>query len=107
MARPYKLFDDLLKEAQQLQGKNVDIQRLATNLSNIAKLSNTDALEHYKEIGWLIIYYYYSSNNGIIPSVFPYEVKIMIGGKGILGELLKLPPLLLSTISVYIEKWHE
>jgi hypothetical protein len=106
MARPYPLYDELLKRAEARVEKTIDIKRVCKTITNISlSLSQEDSLDHYREIQALIVHYEILSNGGILLSSVPFDGKVMAGRKGILNFIMNLPPLLQQIIAQYVEDY--
>lgn len=104
MARPYPLYDELLKRVGERTEKTIDIKKVCKTITNIAlSLLPEDSLDHYREIQALIVHHEILSNGGIILSSVPFDAKVMAGNKGILNYIMNLPPLLQQIIAEYIE----
>jgi len=104
MLRSYPLYDDLLRQVEARKDKYIDIKRVSSTINNISQsLQPDDAAEHYREIAALILHHEISSNKGVLLSSTPYDGKVMVGGKGILHNIMNLPPILQQIIAQYIE----
>lgn len=102
--KPYPLYDELLRRVEARTEKGIDIKRICTTINNIATThSPGETIEHYREIGSLILHHELLANNGVLLSPVPYEGRVMVGGKGILHSIMNLPPLLQQIIAQYIE----
>jgi len=104
MARPYPLYDELLRRVEARTEKTIDIKRVCKTINNISlSLKPDDTLDHYREIQALIIHYEILSNNGMLLSPVPFDGKVMVGRKGILNSIMNFPPLLQQIIAQYVE----
>lgn len=104
MARPYPLYDELLKQVEERTEKAIDIKRVCTTINNIAQtLPPEAAAEHYREIGALVLHHELISNGGVLLSPVPYDGKVMVGGKGVLHYITNMPPILQQIIAQYVE----
>lgn len=104
MTQVYPLYDELLKKVESMDDSGVDIKRLCNTINSIAQShSAEDAHDHYREIAALILHHEILNNKGILLSPVPYDGKVMISGKGILYQIMNLPPLLQKIIAQYIE----
>lgn len=104
MSRPFPLYDELLNDVRSRNEKNIDIKRVCTTINNISQtLSPNDVMEHYREIGALILHHELLQNGGVLLSSVPYGGKVMVGGKGVLHHITNMPPLLQQIIAQYIE----
>ena len=105
MARPYPLYDELAARAEARKEKSINIKQICTTITNISQtLPPEEAKKHYDEIAALILHHEIISNGGILLSPIPYDGKVMIGGKGILHNMMNLPPNLQQIIAQYIEE---
>jgi hypothetical protein len=103
----YPLYDELVRKVKARSENGVDIKRLCSTINNIAQTNSTESmLEHYAEIGALILHYEFIIT-GSIPTAIPYDAKIMVGGKGILYTITSMPPDLQRIIGQYIEDQSE
>ena len=101
----YPLYDHLVSQVSQRTETNIDIKRVCVTINNIGQtLNQEDALEHYQEIGALILHHEAITNGNVILSCVPYDSKVMVGGKGILHYIMNLPPVLQQIIAQYIEE---
>jgi hypothetical protein len=104
MARPYPLYDQLLKRVHERKEKAIDIKRICTTINNINQtLQPEAAAEHNREIGAIILHHEIISNGGVLLSAVPYDSKVMVGGKGVLHYITNLPPILQQIIAQYVE----
>ena len=104
MARPYPLYDELVKRVEVRTEKGIDIRKVCTTINTISQvLKPEEAAEHYKEIGALILHHEIISNGGVLLSPVPYDGKVMVGGKGILHYIMNFPPILQQIIAQYVE----
>jgi len=100
----YPLYDELLKRVHSRNEKSVDIKRVCTTINNISQThSSEETMEHFREIAALNLHHDVLSNTGFSTGSIPYEGKVMVGGKGLLYQITKLPPLLQQIIAQYIE----
>ena len=102
--KSYPLYDILVKKVQERAEKNIDIKRVCTTINNIAK-NNTpeETAEHYRELSALILHHDLVRNNGVLLSSVPFDGRVMTGGKGILYNIMNLPPNLQQIIAQYVE----
>lgn len=104
MAQSYPLYDELVQKVHERKEKEVDIKRVCTTINNISQTMSPDAAaEHYQEIGALILHHEILTNNGVLLASIPYDGKVMVGGRGILYYITKLPPMLQQIIAQYVE----
>lgn len=104
MAQEYPLYDDLVNRVSERELKGVDIDNVCSVINNISlNLTNDDALEHYREIGAIIMHYAILNDQLGSKSTTPYESKVMVGGKGLLYYITNLPPMLQQIIAQYID----
>lgn len=102
--KPYPLYDELLRRVEARTEKAIDIKRICTTINNIATThTSEETVEHYREIGALILHHELLTNNGVLLSSVPHEGRVMIGGKGILYNIMNFPPLLQQIIAQYVE----
>lgn len=100
----YPLYDELLRKVRQRKDKTIDIKRVCTTINNIAQtMSPEETKKHYEEILALIIHHERVAS-GMVLSVVPFDGKTMVGGKGVLFTMNKLPPTLQQIIAQYIEE---
>ena len=106
---PYPLYDYLVSKVESRAvtaagGKVIDINRVCSTITNIERIVDDKdiAAEHYKEINWLIIRHYHITTG--IETALPYDVKLMVGGKGILASMNNLPVMLQQILAQYIEE---
>jgi hypothetical protein len=102
MIQPYPLYDNLVTQVTNNQGKNIDIKRICNTINMLSQVSD-DGFELYREIGALIIHHHILHNEGNIVDQVPYGGKVMVGGKGVLMTIINLPPLLQQIIAQFIE----
>jgi hypothetical protein len=100
----YPLYDDLLLKVRARKDEAIDITRVCHTINNIERIVNDKevAMEHYKEIMWLIMHHHYLTTG--VESSLPYDSKVMVGGKGILNYINNMPALLQQIIAQYIEE---
>lgn len=104
MAQPYPLYDEIVAKLNGEPLKEVNLTKICSTINIICRNhSDHDALEHYREIGALMLHFYILSR-GIVPTAnnFPYKGKVMAGGKGILTFAKEMPIELQMIISRYI-----
>ena len=104
MLQSYPLYNQLAIQSEARKEKVLDIKRVCTTINNIAQTSSPeDMAAHYREIGALVLHHEILSNNGVLLSNRPYGAKVMVGGKGLLFNIMNLPPNLQQIIAQYIE----
>lgn len=96
----YPLFDRL-REKSAARDVSIDVKRLSSTINAISSSPSEDAIRHYREIAALILHYEIISGRN--PTLLSYDSKVMIGGKGILFYVEKLPVELLRIIAQYVE----
>lgn len=102
--KPYPLYDELHRRVEARTEKGIDIKRICTTISNIATTHTPEeTAEHYREIAALILHHELIANNGVLLSAVPYEGRVMVGGKGVLHNIMNLPPLLQQILAQYVE----
>ena len=102
--QPYPLYDELVKQVNARTEKGIDVKRVCTTINTIAQTHTPEEVsEHYREIGALILHHELLINNGVLLSTVPYDGRVMVGGKGVLHNIMNLPPLLQQIIAQYIE----
>lgn len=98
----YPLYDELTNMAGCTDDK-FDINVLCTTINNIStSMSQTEYMKHYREITALIIHHNYLTTGQI---TIPFEGKTMIGGKGLLFYMMKLPTNLQKIIYAYTKTY--
>jgi len=103
MARSYPLYDELSKRVAARTEKSIDLKRICTTINNIAQTHTPEeAAEHYREIGALILHHDMITNGSLLSPV-AYDGKLMVSGRGVLYNIMNLPPQLQQIIAQYIE----
>ena len=108
MLRSYPLYEEILSTINKRVSEGgvesgIDVQRLCKTINDFSQyMTQEEYMEHYTEIGMLMIHHELVSN-GVLFSEAPYNAKLLIGGKGMLITLLELPTLLQKIIVEYIE----
>lgn len=104
MYSSYPLYEELVRKVEARKDKGVDINRVCLTITNIERIVDNKELaaEHYEEIIWLITHHHIVTKG--VETPIPYDVKIMIGGKGILGCMDNMPPMLQQILAQYIEE---
>ena len=103
MEQAYPLYDYLKEKCKD--NTTIDIKKICATINNISQTMSPDkTLEHYEEIQALIIHHEVLSNRGVILSHSPYDGKVMNGGRGVLYNIMNLPPLLQHIIGRYVEE---
>ncbi len=119
----YPLYDELLRQVNEKEqspisgtltpvgngsltpvgnGPLTEVGYVCTTINAIG-LNNIDYIDHYEEIGAIILYHELQTNANILLTLTPFEAKLLPGGGGVLETLIKLPPLLRKIIIQYIE----
>ena len=102
MARPYPLYDELLKRVNETTDKALDIRKLCNTINGIGQTHASDqVVEHYREIAALILHHEVLTTGSL--SSVPFDGKLMFGGKGLVYQIMNLPPMLQLIIGKYIE----
>lgn len=105
MELPYPLYDELFLKANDRKEKHINVMQICTTINNISQtLTPEEAKKHLVEIAGLILHHEITTNGGILLSLVPYDGKVMIGGKGILHNMMNFPPILQQIIAQYIEE---
>lgn len=103
MSKPYPLYEVLLERVNNRELKDIDIKRVCSTINSIANNhSKEDANDHYREIAALVLHYELVNNDGVLLSSVPYDGKTVAGGKGIIFNMMNLPPLLQQIIAEYV-----
>ncbi|MEO6066738.1 MAG: hypothetical protein ABIQ41_02010 [Gemmatimonadales bacterium] len=100
----YPLYDELVRRVEFRTEKEIDIKRVCMTINSIATTHTPEQTnEHYREIGALILHHELLTKNGVLLSSVAHEGRVMVGGKGVLYNIMNLPPLLQQIIAQYIE----
>lgn len=104
MTSTYPLYDELIRKVEGRKEKGIDVNRVCLTITNIERIVDDKklALEHYKEIMWLIIHHNILTRG--VETPLPYDAKVMVGGKGLLNYMNNMPPLLQQILAQYIEE---
>jgi hypothetical protein len=101
----YPLFDTLVEQVEKRVDKSIDIRRLCTTINGISQSLPPDQMsEHYREIAAIIFHYGELHGQHDTRAAFPFDGKIMVGGKGILFYITNFPPDLQQIIAQYVEE---
>lgn len=100
----YPLYDELLKQVNEKEDYNIDAMIVCQTINNIS-LNNSDAVDHYEEIGALIMHYECLTNSNILLTLTPFDGKVLPGNKGILNTLVKFPVTLRRIIYQYLQHY--